>query len=484
MEAAERLTQKRKTDTGFLHILFEKMAGIRLTIFLCILLALVSLVGTLIPQKLTDAQYEGSYGPVAGKVIAYLGLSDVYHSVGFVSLLCLLAINLLACSAKRFPNVWRATHREQPVPTDRQFKTWKHRERFVLSRADEELEERFGEVISKALGKKPEQKKLENPRERLFCIERGRYARYGPYVAHLGILIILLGGLVGIFFGFKGTLILPEGQEAEAAWSRDKGESIPLGFRIRCRRFVLLHYPDGSPKEYRSEVSLLNGEGATILEEDIRVNHPLTYQGITFYQSTYGRILEAGLRIQNRESGQETDVTVELNKPFPLPGDPRIQAMAVDFQENLQIPAEMQRRTSFPSTSLGPALRLVTLDEKGFGKPFWVLKEFSGQTQNRQGPYHFEMQGYRSSYYTGLQVVRDPGTPLVWTGCILLIAGFLMALLMDHEILWVSSRRQGDRGIVLCLAGRGVRHPAVYPARFEKRKTAFRKAITPWLQEK
>jgi len=482
MEAAGRVQEGSSTHTGFLQILFEKIAGIRLTIFLCILLALVSLIGTLIPQKLPASQYASSYGPVAGRIIASLGFSDIYHSVGFILLLCLLAINLLACSLKRFPSVWRATRREHPVPADRQFKSWKHRESLVLSRADEDLEERFEEVVSRALGKKPEQK-LESIEERVFFVEKGRYARYGPYVAHLGILIILLGGVVGIFFGFKGTVSLPEGQEAEAAWSADKGETIPLGFRIRCRRFVLLQYPDGSPKEYRSEVSLLNGEGATILDGDIRVNHPLTYKGITFYQSTYGRILEASLRIRNQESGQEIDVTVELNKPFPLPGDPHVRAMAVDFHENLQIPAEMQRRTFFPRTSLGPAVRLVTLHDKGFGRPFWVFKDFSGKTQNRQGPYHFRMQGYRWVYYTGLQVARDPGTPLVWTGCVLLIAGFLMALLMDHEILWVSSRREGDGRVVLCLAGRTVRHPAVYAARFEKRRAAFRRAVTPWLQE-
>ena len=483
MEAAGRVQEGRTTDMGFLHILFEKMAGIRLTIFLCILLALVSLVGTLIPQKLTDAQYAGSFGPVAGRLVAYLGFADIYHSVGFVALLCLLAINLLACSAKRFPNVWRATRRAHPVPADRQFKSWKHRESYVLSLAAEGLEERFEGVVSSAFGKRPEVK-AENANEKVLLLERGRYARYGPYVAHLGILTILLGGVVGVFFGFKGAVTLPEGQEAEAAWSRDKGESIPLGFRIRCRRFVLVEYPDGSPKEYRSEVSLLNGEGATILDDDIRVNHPLTYKGITFYQSTYGRIPEATLRIRNQESGQETDVTVALNEPFPLPGDPNVRAMAVDFHENLQIPPEMQRRTFFPSTSLGPAVRLVTLDDKGFGRPFWVLKEFRGESQNRQGPYQFEMQGYRSIRYTGLQVVRDPGTPLVWAGCVVLIAGFLMALLMDHEILWVSSRRDADGRLVLCLAGRGVRHPAVYPARFEKRRAAFRRAITPWMKKK
>ncbi len=481
MDAA-RVQEGRMGESGTLSVLITKLAGIRLTILLCILLAFVCLIGTLIPQRLTAVQYADSYGPVGARVVASLGLSDIYHSLGFVGLLCLLAVNLLACSAKRFPNVWRATRRERPIPADREFASWKCRETLVLSKASEDLEENLEGLLSRAFRRSATQR-AAGANGRVFCIERGRYARYGPYVAHVGILVILLGGVLGVLFGFKGTVMLPEGQETSAAWLRDKGESIPLGFGIRCRRFVLLQYPNGSPREYRSEVSLLDGEGANLLEGEIRVNHPLTYRGITFYQSTYGKTFETTLKVTDQESGRELDVTAELNKPFFLPGDKKVRAMAVGFQEDLQIPMEMQRRTSFSNTHLGPAVRLVTLDDTGFGRPFWVLKDFSGASRSRQGPYAFRLEGYRSNYYTGLQAVRDPGTPLVWGGCILLILGFLMALLMDHEILWVSSKREGDGRVVLCLAGRAVRHPAVYPARFERRRTQLQRAMRPWLQQ-
>jgi cytochrome c biogenesis protein len=461
--------------------LIQKLAGVRLTILLCILLALVSLIGTLIPQNLSDTQYANSYGPEAAKLIVSLGFSDIYHSIGFVSLLSLLAINLLTCSTKRFPNVWRALRRGHAVPADRKFKSWKNRETFVLSAAGEDLEDRLEEVVSRVFGKRPEQKICEND-ERVFFIERRRYARYGPYVAHLGILIILLGGVTGLFLGFKGSLTLPEGQESSAAWARKTGESVPLGFRIRCDRFIVLHYPSGAPKEYRSEVSLLDEEGTKVMEASIRVNHPLTYRGITFYQSNYGKVFETTLRVRNLENGQEAVVTTELNKPFLLPGDQGMRAMAVAFQEDLRIPAEMVRRTSFSGTSLGPAVRLVTLEEKGFGRPFWVLKKSPESDQTKGGGYHFVLEGYRSISYTGLQVARDPGAPLVWAGCILLLVGFLMALLLDHEIFWIASKRQGPKKVALTLAGRGIRHPAVYHSRFERQKARLRKELAPWFK--
>jgi cytochrome c biogenesis protein len=434
-----------------IEILYQKLSGIRLTIALCILLALFSLVGTLIPQNRTVAEYSDAYGTQGSKIVMKTGLDDVYHSFGFILLLCLLSTNLIACSGKRFPGVWRASRREHPVPSDRKFKSWKYRERFELTDAPEGMEDRLEEVVSEAFGKKAK-KKLEDAGEQVFCIEWNRYARLGPYIAHLGILIILLGGMVGIFLGFKGNLTLQEGHEASTVWLRKDGRSLPLGFRIRCNRFVLSHYADGSPKEYRSDVSVLDDEGKTIMDRAIRVNHPLSYKGITFYQATYGKVLEATLRIRIPENDQETVVKTQLNRPFLLPGDQKDRAMVVGFEENLRIPAEMMRVSGFSRKNLGPAVRLVTFE------------------------------GYRSDYYTGLQVARDPGTPLVWIGCTLLVVGFLIAFLLDHEVLWVSGKRQEPGKVMIYLAGRAIRHPAVYAGRFGKRKARLREQLTPWLR--
>lgn len=40
------------------------------------------------------------------------------------------------------------------------------------------------------------------------------------------------------------------------------------------------------PKEYRSDLTILD-QGREILRKSIKVNAPLTYKGVTFYQSSY-----------------------------------------------------------------------------------------------------------------------------------------------------------------------------------------------------
>lgn len=466
-----------------INTLYDRLSSVRLTIFLCILLAIVSVVGTVVPQNLTAERYSILYGQGGARLVTGLGLSDLYHSVGFVLLLCLLSANLVACTTKRLPGTWRSLRRDAPPPLDAAFENWKCRESFVCSAGAEEMEGLLGGVVAEAFGKRPRRKTVEESRGQVLLVEKNRYARLGPYVAHVSLLAILLGTLWGAVQGFKGDLQLAEGEASSEAWLRTGAQRVPLGFQIRCDRFVFEQYPDGTPKEYRSEVTLSEVGGETIKSGTIRVNHPLSYRGIAFYQSTYGSLPELKLRVLNREGGSESVVTTRLNAPFLLPGSQGDRAMVVSFEENLRIPEEMARITSFSKRSLGPAARIVVFNDKGFGEPFWVFRDLPDMGKKTERTHEFVMEDVRLMSYTGLQVVKDPGTPLVWMGCTFLIIGFMMALLMDHEIVWVAGEVTGENEYRVRVAGRAVRHPGVYAARFDRQRLRLRRGLSPWLKK-
>jgi len=464
-----------------INALYDRLSSVRLTIFLCILLAFVSVVGTVIPQNLTAVQYRNLYGQGGARLVTGLGLSDLYHSVGFVLLLCLLAANLVACTAKRLPGTWRSLRKDVSPPSDAAFENWKCRETFVCSASVEEMEGRLEGVVAKAFGKRPQSKTVES-RGQVLLVEKNRYARLGPYVAHVSLLAILVGAMWGAVQGLKGAVQLAEGEAANEAWLRTGAERVPLGFQIRCDRFVFEQYPNGTPKEYRSEVSLFGGEGEPVTRATIRVNHPLTYRGITFYQSSYGSFPELKLALRVREDGGEALVTTQLNAPFLLPGNGGDRAMVVAFQENLRIPEEMSRVTSFSNRNLGPAARVVLFNDKGFDEPFWVFRDLPDMGKKSGRTHEFVLKDYRLMSYTGLQVVKDPGTPLVWIGCTFLIIGFMMALLMDHEIVWVAGEIAGENEYRVRVAGRAVRHPGVYAARFDRQKLRLQRGLSPFLK--
>jgi len=452
-------------------------SSIRLTIALCILLAAVSLVGTVVPQNLDPRQYTGMYGDTVGPLVEKLGVTDIYHSPVFIFLLGLLAVNLIACTAKRFPSVWRSLRRDLSLPSDPTFSSWRCRERFELESDRKQKEEILASCFTRLLGRPTREAVLESG-ERVLLFEKFRLSRIGPYLAHVSILLILGGALIGATFGFKGTMALPEGGQEGSVWLRQGHEQVPLGFQIRCNRFLIDFYDNGTPKEYRSEVSILDEKGEVMRDAVIRVNHPLTVDGITFYQSSYGTFSKVYLGVKDPETGEEVQVQTEPRTPFPLPGKKGDRAWVLEFRENMKIPPQMVKLTNFPKEDLGPAIQVgVFSPGSGFGEPFWVLKDYPELGQAREGDYEFTFERFEATPYTGLQVAYDPGTPLVWTGCILLVVGFFLAFLLDHEILGVSMKAgPGDR-VEVWFAGRATRHPAAYVGKFERRKSGIRKAL-------
>lgn len=78
------------------------LTSIRFARGLLITIGLLALVGTLIPQQEEPANYLARFGPSGAWWLDRLGLSDLYHSWYFASLLALLGTSLIVCSIRRF----------------------------------------------------------------------------------------------------------------------------------------------------------------------------------------------------------------------------------------------------------------------------------------------------------------------------------------------------------------------------------------------
>lgn len=93
-------------ESGFFTIFYDLFRSLKLTIFLFILLAILSIIGTLITQNATRLDYIQRYGIGLYEVLNFFNLFDMYHSWWFSAILLLLVINLIFCSINRFPGVW------------------------------------------------------------------------------------------------------------------------------------------------------------------------------------------------------------------------------------------------------------------------------------------------------------------------------------------------------------------------------------------
>lgn len=409
--------------------------SVRLTIVILIILALVSIVGTLIPQQQDTMAFAENLRPGTLKIFLFLDLFDIYHAIWFRSLIGILTLNLMVCSINRFPGIWK---RFSALPKPDRRKPFEGLsddltiavpgQAGIISKDVERFfHKKYKRVRSKSSGD-----------VHYLYGERGRFAHFGFYLVHLSILIILFGAIVGSLFGFDAYVNIVEGGEAASVNRTKNRDRIPLGFTVRCDRFTVDFYDNGMPREYRSDLTFLT-DGKVLEKKSILVNHPAHFRGITFYQANYGTVVgdKVRLRIVNKASEPVTTV-VEARKGElrALPGiQDRFQV--ADIHENFM--------------NMGPAVLIRVQPVEGQEASFWVFrdqeeieKRFPGLTQkftklnpSAFEPYTFIIEGLDTRYYTGLQVAKDPGVPLVWTGCFLMVGGFFITFFMSHRRIWV-----------------------------------------------
>jgi cytochrome c biogenesis protein len=131
-EAKVTVSEKEK---GYRGILFDLFRSVKLTIFLLILLAILSIIGTVITQNATGEEYIERYGAGLYEVLDFFGLFDMYHSWWFSTILLALVVNLVACSLHRFPGVWNQFFRKSSAVSlvDSMVKTLPYVERVSLA---------------------------------------------------------------------------------------------------------------------------------------------------------------------------------------------------------------------------------------------------------------------------------------------------------------------------------------------------------------
>jgi cytochrome c biogenesis protein len=265
------------------NIFLEFFSSTQLTIIILILLAIGSIIGTVVVQKGTEEanHIPKIYSPTTIKVFEKLGFFDMYHSPMYVGLLCVLVINLLVCSYVR-------------IRRDIYYQKFSNKN-FFPSNWDRLKYATSSKIQHSKNIKTYIERTLENEKFKFIKInsskwiaQKGEWGRFGFYIAHLGILIILLGGMVSSLFSVEGFLWLLPGEEVDTFVS-NQGEKVDLGFRLKCNDFQIKQYSNGMIKEYESKLSVKKA-----LKDEysfsLIVNRPLSENGFRLYQASYQQV--------------------------------------------------------------------------------------------------------------------------------------------------------------------------------------------------
>lgn len=445
--------------------LVDFFASLRLTIFLLLALSVVSILGTVIPQGDVPHQYLHGLSETRLKLYQALDLFDMYHAWWFVGLLSLFTVNLVVCSVKRFPKAWRYVSSPDTVLDDAR------------------LQGLSQKLVLPLTGFRPGREQIENllRAEKLpvttvsetadalhLFSEKNSSSRLAVYLTHLSIVVIFIGSIVGSLFGYKGYVNIVEG-EAVSSLQTKGGKTVEMGFSLRCDDFSVTNYPNGTPKEFKSILTVVGAGGEAVAGYDrvpVIVNDPLNYKGLTFYQSSYGRIEDHTFSVSDTGGGGV--------QQFVVPGQ---GAVRLPDGSTLRVAEATPDVSRFMPGKAGAAAQ-IEIQPAGGGQGITRVIYAEHPEENRaNAPY---LGGQVITYagatgareYTGLQVAKDPGVWIVWLGCTLMMLGIYGTFLMSHRRVWI---RVTDTELVL--AGHANKNQASFSMSFDRLADAVRKEI-------
>jgi len=399
---------------------WQFFASVRLALVTLFLIAVTSIIGTLIPQKESFEWYAANFGPKTAQLFSVLDIPDMYNSWWFISLLFLLGFNLVICSIDRFPAVWRQVIADGlAVPAERIGKM-STRRNWTRNEPDSITADTLSAALNK-LGWKTRQKSVDQGT--IVFTQKGNWTRTGVYMVHASILVIFLGAIIGYLGGFKGSVTIPETMARDKIILYDTGDIIDLGFSVRCNSFAIEFYPNGMPKEYTSSLTVLEND-QEVFTQEIEVNSPLKHRGITFYQSSYEGYQDFVTTITNSTTGN--------SKTF-----------ITSFQKQAEWPEENIRFGVINAKALNQSIvssKIWFSETDGAPSTQWLDDNISGTFTASDQEYQVRV---KQMYATGLQVAKDPGVWWVYIGCGIMLIGLYVAFFMSHRRIWLLVSETG-----------------------------------------
>ena len=298
----------------------ELLSSMRFSISLLSVLAIASVIGTVLKQNEPMTNYVNQFGPFWFDVFAKLGLYGVYSAWWFLLILAFLVLSTSLCIMRNAPRMladmrsWRENVREQSL------RNFHHKAEWHGAQGEAQLVQQSAERIA---GHGYKVKVVQKENATLITAKQGAANKWGYIFAHSAIVIICVGGLLDSdltirlqewmygkkpFMGngviadipaqhrlglanptFRGNTLIPEGGSSSTAIiPRQNGVLLQdLPFTIKLDRFIIDFYSTGMPKLFASEVQVTDHETGKTFPATIKVNQPLIYKGLAVYQSSF-----------------------------------------------------------------------------------------------------------------------------------------------------------------------------------------------------
>ena len=391
---------------------FNFLANLKVALFLLLIIAVFSSIGSFIEQNKDVAYYQNFYntsilGIPAWKLIVTFGFDNIYNTAWFLSFLVLLGLSLICCTILQ------------------QFPTLKFSRRYYFYKSSKQFNKLFLKLKSNRFFKSHLSYLLLTKQYSLFYQYRSIYAykglisRVGPIIVHLSLICILFGSTLGAIKGFNSQELVPKTELFHIQNIIKNGLLAEVSQKtFRINDFWSTYTNNGEIKQFYSDISVLNSSGSEIKRKTISVNNPLLLKDLVIYQTDWGI---SGIRLVLKQK-QEAKVH------FQLPVLKTTDASQKFWVSSLINP-----------DSKSKGVVIVLKNNRGQFSLFNPRGEFIriinvGETFSMEGDKIFNFVDIISS--TGIQIKSDPGVKVIYFGFFFLIISSLISYLAFSEF-WV-----------------------------------------------
>ncbi len=336
-----------------------------LAVNLLIVVAIASVIGTLLRQNEPYSAYLSKFGPYWFDYFNLLGLYQLYTTPWFLLLLAFLLISTSVCLYRNTPSMIRqAFHWQGARLTRADVLQYPNAQRWQIASSSDAVITHCKQRLTRA-AYRCKVADTREPGAQMITARRGTIKRLGYIFTHLAIVVLILGGVLDSPLGlkvaqwmgnisietrdipasqvpqksylplwnptFRADVLIPEGQSTRVAFVRlDDGYLVqPLPFEIELVDFRVEHYSTGQPKAFVSDLLVHDPTEPEVIRASIAVNHPLQHRGYTIYQSSFsdgGSSLQASLLpLDGSDASDQISSKVYEQYPLSAPWSGRLE---------------------------------------------------------------------------------------------------------------------------------------------------------------
>jgi len=421
----------KKGKRNLFEWIWDWFASVKVGVSLIVIIAIAAAIGSIYPQVNAiphpnpDFYYKDKYGNL-GALYHKLGFSEMYISWWFLVLVLLLGISLVIVSIDRGVPLYKSL-KNQPVARKvigiRSDRLYAHKSEAQTSELDQ-----LGTILQKR------RYKIRREDGALLA-EKGRFPRFGAYVIHLGLIIVILG----VF-----ARLVPGWYYDSMVWLKeDESKTIPeVGFTVKNAGFTLEYYENTDRvKKFETDVQVFEGDKQTA-QKHLIVNDPLDYNNTLIFQNSFDPqpMYKSGKAVMIDKKTQSEVGTFEIDfnnpeetyavGPYTLKLDNYFPDLKVDAEQGIYTNSRDAYNPGLLFSITGPGLEQASQQWMMPGAPF--VEEMLG----KEYPFTLRLKELEAFNMTGLLVHRDLGIPIVYTGCAVTMWGFVLVFYFQHRRIW------------------------------------------------